>query len=221
MNIFRWIGDMSHLLSFLVLIFKMHASRSCAGISLKTQELYALVFITRYLDLFWNFYSMYNSIMKILFISLSLIIVWTIRYKDPQCRTYSADADAFPTPYLIIPCLLLGLTVNQDHTEPTEWLWAFSIYLEAVAIIPQLFVLQKMGECESLTSHYVFLLGMYRFFYLLNWVWRYFHEYHYSQIIVWTCGVVQTALYCDFFYNYFMAKRRGVDAPVKIAALPV
>ena len=56
---------------------------------------------------------------------------------------------------------------------------------------------------------------------LLNWVWRYFHEYHYSQIIVWTCGVVQTALYCDFFYNYFMAKRRGVDAPVKIAALPV
>jgi ER lumen protein retaining receptor len=28
-----------------------------AGISLKTQELYALVFITRYLDLFSNFIS--------------------------------------------------------------------------------------------------------------------------------------------------------------------
>ena len=61
----RWIGDMAHLLSFLVLLFKVHGSRSCAGISLKTQELYALVFITRYLDLFWNFYSMYNSIMKV------------------------------------------------------------------------------------------------------------------------------------------------------------
>jgi len=56
---------MAHLLSFLVLLFKVHGSRSVAGISLKTQELYALVFITRYLDLFWNFYSLYNSIMKV------------------------------------------------------------------------------------------------------------------------------------------------------------
>lgn len=33
---------------------------SAAGISLKTQFLYALVFVCRYLDLFWNFSSMYN-----------------------------------------------------------------------------------------------------------------------------------------------------------------
>ena len=39
--------------------------------------------------------------------------------------------------------------------------------------------------------------------------------------LVWLAGVVQTALYCDFFYNYFMAKKRGIDAPVKIQALPV
>ena len=31
--------------------------------------------------------------------------------------------------------------------------WAFSIYLEAVAILPQLFLLQKQGEVENLTSH--------------------------------------------------------------------
>jgi ER lumen protein retaining receptor len=85
----------------------------------------------------------------------------------------------------------------------TKWAWTFSIYLEAVAIIPQLFLLQKQGECENITSHYVALLGSYRFFYLLNWIYRYFHEYHYSQIIVWVCGVVQTALYMDFFANYF------------------
>jgi hypothetical protein len=30
-----------------------------AGVSLRTQELYALVFVTRYLDLFFNFISMY------------------------------------------------------------------------------------------------------------------------------------------------------------------
>jgi len=30
----------------------------CAGVSLKTQELYALVFLTRYLDLFTNYVSL-------------------------------------------------------------------------------------------------------------------------------------------------------------------
>ena len=33
----------------------------------------------------------------------------------------------------------------QDHESPFEMCWAFSIYLEAVAILPQLFMLQKQG----------------------------------------------------------------------------
>ena len=55
-------------------------------------------------------------------------------------------------------------------------LWAFSIYLEAVAIIPQIIVVhhyaKQEGSVENLTSHYVFTLGAYRAFYLLNWIYR-------------------------------------------------
>jgi ER lumen protein retaining receptor len=65
MNIFRLIGDMCHLFSFLVLLLKINVSKSVKGVSLKTQELYALVFVCRYLDLFWNFISYYNSVMKV------------------------------------------------------------------------------------------------------------------------------------------------------------
>jgi ER lumen protein retaining receptor len=32
---------------------------------LKTQELYVLVFCTRYLDLFWNYLSYYNVVTKL------------------------------------------------------------------------------------------------------------------------------------------------------------
>ena len=46
---------MTHLLSIIVLLLKIHATKSCAGVSLKTQELYALIFCMRYLDLFFNF----------------------------------------------------------------------------------------------------------------------------------------------------------------------
>ena len=40
---------------------------------------------------------------------------------------------------------MLGVAINQDYGSPFEMIWAFSIYLEAVAILPQLFMLQKQG----------------------------------------------------------------------------
>ena len=89
---------------------------------------------------------MYNWILKICFISASLAIVYFMRYGAPQKATYNAEQDAFPIQYLIGPCALLGLTINQDHWSPFEVIWAFSVYLEAVAILPQLFLLQKLGE---------------------------------------------------------------------------
>lgn len=41
MNIFRFLGDMSHILSFIVLLHKIIKGKSAAGISLRTQEMYA------------------------------------------------------------------------------------------------------------------------------------------------------------------------------------
>jgi hypothetical protein len=40
-NLFRLGGDFLHMLSILILIYKMHAQKSCAGVSLKTQILCA------------------------------------------------------------------------------------------------------------------------------------------------------------------------------------
>lgn len=80
-------------------------------------------------------------------------------------------------------------------------LWTFSIYLEAVAILPQLFMVSKTGEAETITSHYLFALGSYRGFYILNWMYRYFQENFFDSIAV-VAGVVQTILYADFFYLY-------------------
>lgn len=80
-------------------------------------------------------------------------------------------------------------------------LWTFSIYLESVAILPQLFMISKTGEAETITTHYLFFLGLYRALYLINWIWRYYFEGFFDLIAV-VAGVVQTILYCDFFYLY-------------------
>ena len=83
-------------------------------------------------------------------------------------------------------------------------MWAFSIWLESVAILPQLFMLQRTGEAETITTHYLFALGAYRALYIPNWIYRYFFEVprFYDPIAV-IAGIVQTILYSDFFYIYY------------------
>ncbi|CBI17310.3 unnamed protein product, partial [Vitis vinifera] len=161
MNIFRLAGDMTHLASVLVLLLKIHTIKSCAGISLKTQELYALVFATRYLDIFTDYISLYNTVMKLIFLGSSFSIVWYIRHHKIVRRSYDKDQDTFRHFFLVLPCLLLALVMNEKFTF-LEVLWAFSLYLEAVAILPQLVLLQRTRNIDNLTGQYVFLLGIIR-----------------------------------------------------------
>jgi len=70
-----------------------------------------------------------------------------------------------------------------------------------VAILPQLFMISKTGEAETITSHYLFALGSYRALYILNWIYRYYSE-GFLDLIAVVAGCVQTVLYCDFFYLY-------------------
>jgi ER lumen protein retaining receptor len=158
--------------------------------------------------------------MKIIFIATSFAIVYLMKFKRPINQTYDKATDNFNLAFLIVPCFLLSLVINEYFTF-TEVLWTFSIYLEAVAIVPQLVVIHKFaaqqnGFVETLTSHYVFCLGGYRAFYLINWIYRFFTEPGYRNWIVWIAGVVQTAIYCDFFYYYLIARIEG-----KHMALPI
>jgi len=198
MNIFRLAGDLSHLLAIIILLVKIWKSRSCAGISGKSQFLFALVYTTRYLDLLTNFVSLYNSTMKIVFIGTSCATLYFMYMKFRA--TYDSNHDTFRIELLLLPVAALGLLVNHEFTV-LEVLWSFSIFLEAVAILPQLFMVSKTGEAESITSHYLFALGSYRGLYILNWIYRYYSEDVLDSIAV-VAGIVQTILYCDFFYLY-------------------
>lgn len=69
--------------------------------------------------------------------------------------------------------------------------------------MPQLILLQRHGEVENLTSNYVVMLGAYRGCYILNWIYRAATEKSYHFIwLMFIAGMVQTALYVDFFYYY-------------------
>lgn len=85
--------------------------------------------------------------------------------------TNDPSIDTFRIEYLLGPSAVLALIFNYSFA-PTEILWSFSIFLESVAILPQLFMLQRTGEAETITTHYLAALGAYRGLYLPNWIYR-------------------------------------------------
>ncbi len=113
MNIFRLTGDLFHVISIVILILRLRATKNAVGISVKTQELYLIVFVSRYLDLFTRFYSIYNSVMKILYISSTAYIIYMILYTEPFKSTYEFIQDSFlHYKFAVAPCAVLALLTN-------------------------------------------------------------------------------------------------------------
>ncbi|KAL2260359.1 hypothetical protein VTK26DRAFT_5646 [Humicola hyalothermophila] len=206
LNIFRVLGDFSHLASIFILLHKIVQLKSCSGISFKSQLLYLIVYITRYLDLPIT-HSPYNLVFKILFIGSQCYIIYLMAraYKP----TNDPNLDTFRVQYLLGFAAVLAVLFPVRYTV-LEVFWAFSIWLESVAILPQLFMLQRTGEAEAITAHYLFALGTYRALYIPNWIWRYYHEGPKKvDTIAVVAGVLQTVLYSDFFWIYYTKVMRG------------
>jgi len=98
------------------------------------------------------------------------------------------EADAFvhylvPHKYALLwlagPCLLLAalLHPNLNNNFFTDTAWTFALYLEALAILPQLamFHRQKDKEVEPFTANFVFGVAVARVLYFLFWLSSY-HE---------------------------------------------
>jgi ER lumen protein retaining receptor len=143
--------------------------------------------------------------MKVVFIGTSYATIYLMYAKFKA--TYDSNHDTFRIEFLLLPVTVLALLINHEFTL-MEILWTWSIYLEAVAILPQLFMVSKTGEAESITSHYLFALGSYRTLYIFNWMYRYYMETYYDLIAI-IAGIVQTVLYCDFFYLYVTKVLKG------------
>jgi ER lumen protein retaining receptor len=188
-----------------------------------------VVFASRYLDLFTHYVSLYNSVMKILYLSATAYIIYMIRYKQPFKSQYEWGQDSFlHWQFAVAPCAIAAvitqlvngfsflevqstsITVACFMYDASQLFWYFSLYLEAISILPQLIVLQRYREVENLTANYVLFLGAYRALYILNWIYRSYYEKDYKHNwILYACGIVQTALYVDFFYYYALSKYKG------------
>ena len=117
MNLFRLLGDGLHLASFLILLLRLRVAKNAIGISMKTQELYLLVFVTRYLDLFGELEhgirSWYLAVMKCLYIGITAYILFLVRKTEPYKSIYDHSQDTFRSfRFAITPCIVLAIITS-------------------------------------------------------------------------------------------------------------
>ena len=80
-------------------------------------------------------------------------------------------------------CTLPPLLACRRHSPvpaAAQILWQTSIYLEALAMLPQLqIVARQPASVDNAACVYILLVGAYRGFYVINWVHRYLHEFRF------------------------------------------
>ncbi len=204
MNIFRFIGDAGRDLSILLMLYRLYKRQNGVDVSIKTQEFFFIVYLTRYLDIFVTYYSFYNSSMKILYITASLYIVHILHVPSGNLRYTLVDAnqDISRRSFVLVPPAIVALLTTNNIFYPTYhvsvlgYLWTFSISLEAWAMIPQLLIIhRKQCAVDSGISFYCLFQFSHRFFYILNWVYRSYTEpYYQHNFLVYIFGCIHCVL---------------------------
>jgi ER lumen protein retaining receptor len=221
-NVFRYAADLSHLISVVLLLYRMWRKKSCSGISLKTQLLYVVVHVTRYCNASFFSPPVYNVLFKIFYLATAVAILWLM--KRALAETYERRHDTFRIVFIIavaalcaVPSAVSARRGGAGFFEAAGvYLWAFSLWTEALAVLPQIFLLVRSRRVDVLTLDSLFFMSIYRLFYLLNWVYQLISGVGPRTPVIYVTGVLQTAIYADYIFFYVRTKIGGENPGLPI-----
>ena len=208
-NVFRYLGDLLHLASVLVVIGTLAKNKNSRGLSFKTQLFYLIVFVARYLDLFtasMSTHATYLYVFKIFYIVSSASIVFAMRRWAASIET---NKDTCSYVGVMIPCLIaamISVVTNPAHRTVTMFFWTFSEFLEGLAMLPQ-YIFCYRQDAENRRSDrgvflFILLVGSYRLLYAANWIYkRIMLGSAYSDSVSWMGGCIEILLFVDFLTN--------------------
>jgi ER lumen protein retaining receptor len=226
-------GAMARMFGFGILNLKTFKSQRATGVSIKTLQLYMLVFFFRLTSIIRHEgYLPYDKsgdwlyhFVEFLSMAFTGTALWAC--SKPYKQTYQADLDrfgefnvppGFGAVYLAVPIAIIAILVhpnlNADFFSDTAWTYA--MYLESAALIPQLFMFQKQasGVVELLTAHFVAALGFGRIMEFFFWVYSY-HELASKSgsklpgYLALFAQFAQLILMLDFFWYYYLAVKNA------------
>ena len=226
-------GAMSRMFGFGILNLKTFKSQRSTGISAKTLQLYSIVFFCRLTSIIRHEgYLPYDKsgdwlyhLIEILALIFTASALYGVTF--PFKATYQADCDKFGeinvppgygAVYLAVPALLIAMFLHPNLNEDffSDVAWTYAMYLESVAVIPQLYMFnkQKNGVVEIMNAHFVAALGFGRVMEFTFWIYSY-HELSTSSgsslpgYLAIISQFLQLVLMIDFFWYYITAVKNA------------
>uniref|UniRef100_M4DJ06 ER lumen protein-retaining receptor n=1 Tax=Brassica campestris TaxID=3711 RepID=M4DJ06_BRACM len=179
-----------HAVGISVLIYKLTKEKTCAGISLKTQELTALFLAVR---LYCSFVMEFDlhTLLDSATLATTLWVIYMIRFNLRPM--YMEDKDNFAIYYVVVPCAVVSLLIHPStrHHIINRLFWAFCVYLEAVSVLPQLRVMQNTKVLDT-RGRLLTALG-----------------YGLWPLMVLLSEIIQTFILADFCYYYVQSLMGG------------
>jgi hypothetical protein len=151
-------------LAFLLLHMQISASRSVTGISGHTMIMHATKLLCRLGTTLWldgylptdksgEWIYQLGDVFSFL---LVLQILFCIRVSHKA--TYQPGQDTFDVRNLIMGAVVLAVLIHPEMNAwtPFDILWTAHLYIDAVAMVPQLWMISQMrGQVQGLTAHYI------------------------------------------------------------------
>lgn len=208
-------------LAFFLLCLKVKGQTSVSGISAKMLLMYAVTLVLRLSSTLWlDGYLPADSTGDWMFQCIEVtslcLALWLlkrvvhIRRVTLEGAAQEETQDNMPgLPSILLGCAVVSVLFHADlnHNKIFDIIWAYACYLETAAMVPQLWMMsQAGGEVEALTSHFIALTTVARFFSLYFWFLAFNDGIglygNYSEMMVIGAHLVQLALSCDFLVLY-------------------
>merc|ERR1719213_1546933 len=210
-------------LAFLLLYMQISSSRSVAGISGRCMILHAVKLCCRLGTTLWlegylpadKTGDWIYQLCDILSLLLVLKILFSIFFEYKG--SYDSGTDTLDPKNLIIGAVALAIVFHPDLIDwlPFDILWTVHLYVDAVAMVPQLWMITKAGgKVKGLTAHFIasillsnILTGVFWFHAIPEL--RGLNMVNVAGLAINGAHLVQLLLLLDFAYYYGKACLQG------------
>jgi len=210
-------------LAFLLLQMQVSASRSVAGISGRALILHLVKLCCRLGTTLWlegylpadKSGDWIYQVCDILSVLLVLQILFSIFVKHKD--SYQSQHDTLDLKNMIMGAVALAIVLHPDLIDwaPFDILWTVHLYVDAIAMVPQLWMISKAGgKVQGFTAHYIAATMLSNI--LCSLFWFFAVPELRERNLVNVCGLaingahmVQLLLLVDFAYFYGKACLQG------------
>merc|ERR1719482_1607839 len=174
------ISAFAQALSFLLLLMQISASGSVAGISKRSLFMHVCKLCCRLSTTLWlegylptdksgDWIYQVGDVLS-LFLVFQILFYIYVAHK----ASYQSNDDTLDVRNLIMVAFVLAVVVHPSLNAwtPFDILWTAHLYVDAIAMVPQLWMISKAGgQVKGFTAHYIgatllsnFLSGMFWFY---------------------------------------------------------